>query len=276
VSDEPEIDLSDQEIPENALAANEAIITQPGFIAFNEQTAFQSTIKDVVEPNWRELLAFMDAPGADPMLALELIQNVRPPAIRNQYKAVLNQRLHNYIASAFTLRDHSYTILHNGTSPVAADHKQRVAEMMKDLRMPFVQDLRNYMLHDYLPIVAHRVEVTNLNQPNMGMTAEHILSVPELRKSDAWSEKSQEFLATCGDTIDLRPLIHDHGAKVLKCNTELLNDLIRANEEHLRALDPLVVRANMALTGLSHQAAEELTRQITLQRGGDVPGTSDS
>lgn len=268
MSNGDEIDLSDQEIPEELRLANEAVVGHPGFIGYIENSMFLATIKDVVEPNWREVLAHMDRPGADPMLALELIQNMRPPVIREQYKAALNRHLHNYIASAFTLRDHSYTIRHDGTSAVAVKHKERVKEMLQDLRMPFVQDLRNYMLYDYLPIVAHLVEVTNVNQPNMAMTAQHLLSVPTLLKSTKWSDPSKEFLASCDDTIDLRPLIHDHGAKLLKCNTELFNDLEAANQSNLRELNGLVTRANMALTGLSHQQAEELTRQMTIARGG--------
>jgi len=56
---------------------------------------FLATIKDVVEPNWREVLAHMDKPGTDAMLALELIQNLRPPVISRSIPSCLDRHLHN-------------------------------------------------------------------------------------------------------------------------------------------------------------------------------------
>lgn len=93
--------------PADALREVEARIAEhPGYRNYAQASALLATIKHVVEPNWRELLAVLDAPNSNTALAMELVQNVREPQVRDRYRATLDQKLHNYLASAFTLVDH--------------------------------------------------------------------------------------------------------------------------------------------------------------------------
>jgi hypothetical protein len=258
---------------EGALRDVEARIAEhPGYIAFQEHAALQDMINHVVEPNWRQLLAVLDAPAANPVLALELIQNMRPAAVREKYTAELSRALHNYLASAFTLIDHVRRIMRNRNDEVATKHHERLDALPDVLELPFVKNLRNYTLHQTLPVVRHELEITHPNHQAMTMDSRIQLDVVSLLKWKGWSAASKRFLAQCGDHVDLRPVIQKHGEAVLTLNAHLLNDLLEANKADLADLNRLVLERNAVLLGGDIERAERVTDAWTRRRTGEQVG----
>jgi hypothetical protein len=51
-------------------------------------------------------MQLLDEASTNEELAVELIQNARPPIVRERFHAVATQRLHNYLASAQSLVEH--------------------------------------------------------------------------------------------------------------------------------------------------------------------------
>jgi hypothetical protein len=248
-------------------------ITQhPAYKEHGETESLARTINTVFVPNWRELLGLLNQATNDVALAVELIQNMYRPDVRNQFHAQTAQRLHNYTASTMTLVDHVRRIMRGRTGPIAEAFEERKRELLSHPEVPFMQDLRNFTLHRSLPILAHRLSVTNVNAPGQTMDSEVELSVTSLREWDRWTSPSLSFLAQCGEVVVLRPVVQEHGERVLTFNNWLHDELSMANAAGLDELNKLVAARNAALAGTDLPEAERLTQEWTTRR--DTPRPS--
>jgi len=141
-----------------------------GYQEYRLCLAFQRSLNSVFVPNWRELLGLLEQASKDPVLALELIQNVRPPVVREQFHALVTQRLHNYVAGTMTLVEHSRRIMRDRRGPLRDELTTKLAEILLNQEIPFVQDLRNFMLHRSLPFLAHTLSMNEVNTGSPSMT----------------------------------------------------------------------------------------------------------
>ncbi len=264
--------MDDETLDKDLRAIESRIARHPGYLNYAQATTLLATIKHVVEPNWRELLAVLDAPNATPMLALELVQNVRKPVIRDKFRATLDQKLHNYLASAFTLVDHVRRIVEARNDEPVEKMLAAKPELLANPEVPFMQDLRNFTLHRTLPVTSSRVNVTAPNQADMKMESFIELSVPSLLEWKKWTSASKAFLADQGDAVNLRPVAAKHGELILTFNTVFFNNLEAANAAHLDGLNELMTQRNALLIGGSIEDATRLTDAWTRRRSGeDVP-----
>src|ERR1700678_3235248 len=87
--------------------AERRIERHPGYQEYLLCLAFERSLTAVFIPNWKELLVLLDQVATDPSLALEMVQNVRPPDVREKFQSDTTQRLHNYVAGTMTLVEHS-------------------------------------------------------------------------------------------------------------------------------------------------------------------------
>lgn len=96
----------DEERLEAIEASQRALRDHPGQERLRDLEALWISIDQVMMPNLGELVALLRQPATDPNLFDELIQNVRPPVVRERYGGELTRRLSNYVASALALVDH--------------------------------------------------------------------------------------------------------------------------------------------------------------------------
>lgn len=139
------------------------------------------------------------------------------------------QKLHNYAAATMTLVDHSRRLTRDRLSPAANDHRRRKSEVLANAELPFVQDLRNFMLHRTLPSLGHSVSIQNANLRSQTMVSEFQLSCLDLLEWDGWTAASCSFLEDHGPTLNLRPVIFRHGSLVADLNGSLLAALMSEN-----------------------------------------------
>ena len=97
-------------------------------------------------PNWREILALLDRAANDGALAMELVQNVRAPTVREQFRAQTIQRLHNYVAGTATLIDHSRRLMKGRSGTIVSEFETMKTSLEQNPEVPFVKDLRNFTL----------------------------------------------------------------------------------------------------------------------------------
>jgi hypothetical protein len=253
---------------EQLLAAQRRVFEHPGYQEYRLCLAFQRSINAVFVQNLSELLALLERASTDSKLAFELIQNVRPPHIREKFHADTTQRLHNYVAGTMTLVDHSRRIMRRRTGQVAEEFEQRKIELLKNPEVGFIQDLRNFLLHRTLPFFAHTLSMANVNTPQQTMTSEVELSVVELTEWDRWSSSSRRYLESLGEVVTLRPLIKHHGHLIVEINNWLHDALAIANRDSLAEVNRLVVERNAVLTGSDFAQAEGLTQHWSDLRAG--------
>src|SRR5262245_57179046 len=155
---------------------------------------------DVANRNFAGVMDLMKTPEENVDLAIELFQNVRVPDARDEYFAQLDQQLHNYLASAAALVDHSRRLVDKyAGSDFAMDYERRKNAVISQPVADFIRCLRNYMLHYQLPFVGHTVE---FDETGTCVTFE--LSTATLREFDNWTRQSPSYIEQAGDAVDLR------------------------------------------------------------------------
>ncbi|HEY3947357.1 MAG TPA: hypothetical protein VGL78_19180 [Solirubrobacteraceae bacterium] len=89
---------------------------------------------------------------------MKLIPGVDDKA-REELLAEVTQRLHNYVAGTMTLVDHSRRLLRGRSGAVVDEFGAKLASVVENPEILFVRDLRNFMLHGSLPLIAHRLRL---------------------------------------------------------------------------------------------------------------------
>ena len=118
--------------------AERRIFEHPGYLELVRCETLRRTLTAVFVPNWQELLALLDRAATDVGLALELIQNVHRPDVRERFEAATVQRLHNYVAGTMTLVDHTRRIMRARSGAIPDEFAKRKALLLANPEVPFV------------------------------------------------------------------------------------------------------------------------------------------
>lgn len=240
-----------------------AIAAHPGYQEYVKLQALERSIADVFIPNRDLLLSLLEGATTKWELAFELIQNVRASAVRDRFYSMLTRYLHNYLASAASLRDHVRYLMGGRGGPISEEFERRKVEVLQHPEVPFVFDLRNFALHRKLPFFAHTLSMTNVNKPDQKMESEVQLNVAELLEWDGWSPTAGRYLRELGkdEAVSVRPVMRLHAELVLGLNVWLHQELGEANASALDEVNELVVSGNAILTGGDLEEARRLAHR---------------
>jgi hypothetical protein len=193
----------------------EEMAEHPGLLILRAWKGLQRMLQ-VHDANGMDLQSILVRLREDPELAVEMFQNTRPPVIREQVEAAIDQRLHNYVASAVSLVDHSRRLLrrYEGTR-LWAEYGRRRGAISAGGASLLIRGLRNYALHRELPFVGGTVTLS----AESGASATMLLNSESLLEWDKWEAAARRFIENSGDTIDLHALVVEH--------TQLVDDLYR-------------------------------------------------
>jgi hypothetical protein len=245
-------------------AAQQRIIDHPGYKEKQLCDGLARTVYAVVVPNRDDLLALLDRAASDANLAVELFQNVRRPVVRTRFEGAVMRALHNYVASASALVEHTRRIMRERSGPIVDEFERKKRDVIAHPEVPFIHNLRNYVLHHSLPFIGHEVRL----QPQSGVlaTSEIQLSVRQLTAWDGWSTPARRFVESQGEVLVLRPVIAIHAELTVELNLWLYEQLAAANEPALSEVNRLVVERNAILSGTDLEEATRVTEEWTKRR----------
>lgn len=124
----------------------------------------------------------------------------------------INRRVHNFLAGAKTLIDHTRAFMnefYEGT-PLRAEYEAQKDILAADELCRFVGDLRNYSLHRDLPVHILRHSYDRRN----GVVVSVEITKSRLEEWGGWSAPGKRFLANAGAVIDPLALIDAYSAKI--------------------------------------------------------------
>jgi hypothetical protein len=164
---------------------------------------------DVHDRNARELGGLLDAVASSDEIAVEMFQNTRPPDVREEIEARIDQRLHNYVASSGALVDHTRRMLakYEGTA-LSDEYEIRKEEIARTGPARFMKDLRNYTLHRELPFLGNIVSLAT--DEGDRWVAEIRLSAALLLEWDGWSRPARSLIEASDGAITLRHVVREH------------------------------------------------------------------
>jgi hypothetical protein len=261
--------LSENERSAELEAAQQRIVNHPGYREKQLYDGLARSVYAVFMPNRNDLIALLDRAASDGNLAVELFQNVWRPNVRIQFEGAVMRALLNYVASAMALVEHSRRIMRGRSGPIVEEFERRKRDVTSNLEVPFIHNLRNYVLHHSLPFIGHEVRL----QPQPGVVAagEIRLSVQQLTAWEGWSAQARQFIASQGEALVLRPAVELHAELVAGLNLWLYEQLSAANAPALAQTNRLVDERNAILGGTDIEETRRISEAWTKRRESPRP-----
>lgn len=170
--------------------------------------------------------------------ALELHQNADAAVtmhmggdrdLTHQFHREIARLLHNYLAGAMTLVDHTRVFVDKNYehTSLRKEFKTRVDKAFANNPLTrFVQDLRNYMIHRGPPPVNLSVSLKKGENGILDATSQVGIKVSDLLEWKGWKAEAKTYLAAAGDVIDIYEIERDYTYIITSFHDEL-NELIR-------------------------------------------------
>jgi len=162
---------------------------------------------DVHHGNRQELVSVLDSLD-NPRVAIEMVQNVAPPHVRDRVEAELDRSLFNYLSSHYSLTDQAKKLAHlHPHSNLERRLEKRLTGLRDEGDLAFVNGLRNYTTHHTLPFLGHSVSIKGQHGP-VEYTAS--LNAEELLVYREWSGPAKDFLRASNPGVDVRMALRRH------------------------------------------------------------------
>jgi hypothetical protein len=200
----------------------------------------------VQKRNAEELLAILQAPANDFGIAMEMVQNVHRPDVRDAVNAQIDQRLHNYVASSVSLIDQTRRIAKRYEGDhFHVEYCARRDALATEPVVGFVRDLRNFALHRALPFAGHTV-----SWKGEGDFASKVeLWTADLKSWDGWKAAAKTYLSTSGESVDLLEAITAHVVSFDAMWSWFFLQYQGLHRTDVVAYDELVSESNWLLSG---------------------------
>lgn len=111
----------------------------------------------------------------------------------DQFQANISRSLHNFLAGAKSLVDHSRNFMNEvyADQPILVEYQKRIRQEMSGSGVvQFVHDLRNYTLHKGIPVVREQLEIRPNEQPTFFVS----LDLARMRTWGRWSPTALDFI----------------------------------------------------------------------------------
>ena len=224
----------------------------PGFLARAKWDLLKRAYSIWVS-NSNELHAILSAVETSEELKVELIQNVRAPTVRLAFFAELDQRLHNMVASAVSLVDHTRVLRKHYPSTEFADMFEKENRKVADApESAFIRKLRNYLLHN-----GHAPFTSSATLPVPGGPSNTIdmklrLSSSALLAAYDWDLASRTFIENQPEDIDLMAVVTTYSSAMQALYGWTFDQYEVLHHADVDEMNALIKEINLTMTGGAH------------------------
>lgn len=139
----------------------------------------------------------------------------------DQLHREINRKIHNFVASAMTLVEHTRNFMrefYSETNILKDFENQIKSELSQDTLIKFIQDLRNYMVHNGLPPTQMFMEFKNhMDGSGAGITTTGVrIRTDKLLEWSRWTNSAKEYLQSIGEFIDIYTMTTEYHSKILE------------------------------------------------------------
>jgi len=209
-------------------------------VKFINKMHTHSFSQNIFHGNLREIKEALDlVENID--IGIKLMSQEHRDAGNQVYKEV-NRLFHNFLSSAKTLIEHTRifmdTHFKNSSVHKAYTHKVKM-EFAQDELSRFIQDLRNYMLHQGLPHNEMSLKFDNKDQNNPHIESTISLNIEKLNEWNRWSSGSKKYLQKQNENLKLSILVEEYSKKIIGLHEWLEEELYKYYEDDLKELETL-------------------------------------
>jgi hypothetical protein len=214
------------------------ILEHPGRAATDRWRSLQR-IHKVLQANELEMLQLIDAVQSDENLASELMRNVGQTGAQDAYFDELIRRSHNYLSALKMLVDHTRNLMrHYSDGAVATEYARRIRAIVEAGRGPFLQKLRDYLIHYQIPPFA--LEISFFNDGPMTFTV--ALERDAALEYKDWPANAKKYLRLQPEKINFRDEITSYAADLEDTYRWLYSCFTQLHDEDVTAYNELIVK----------------------------------
>lgn len=174
-------------------------------------------------------------------IGIKLMSQEHKEAGTQVYKEV-NRLFHNFLSSAKTLIEHTRIFMdtHFKNTNVNTEYTHKIKmEFSQDELSRFIQDLRNYMLHQGLPHNQMSFKIDNKDPDNQEIESTISLDIEKLIEWSRWSSGSKKYLNKQNQNLKLSVLVEEYSQKIISLNEWLEKALYDYHNKELKELEEL-------------------------------------
>ncbi|WP_202744873.1 hypothetical protein [Acinetobacter pittii] len=181
----------------------------------------------------------------DPNEGLDLMMAENRDA-GNQTHREVTRLVHNFVASAKTLVEHTRNFMkeHYQNTSIYNKYIEKIKlDFGNEPVIKFVEDLRNFLLHNGLPPTEMYLEFKsnpNTSNGDGAMKTGIRLKTKELLKWKGWTALAKRYLENSNDFIDIHNFASDYEKKVINFHNWLNNELNSFHSNDLTEYNKLV------------------------------------
>jgi hypothetical protein len=204
---------------------------------FEELTARKAALREL--PGWR--VAHSEPPRVLELWAVDNRENF------DLFLEEVIRLLHNFVAAARSLRDHSLRVKRkllprSNTDRLAEEYEARSVSTFDEPLPRFVQDLRHYVLHVRLPIPSGHASGRRVGDPDRApaefeFESRIVLHPSDLLEWQEWKSASRAFIDSAGDHISIEEVVSEYAALVKVFQSWFRGALSRRHREPLAELE---------------------------------------
>jgi hypothetical protein len=196
----------------------------------------------VFEKNYEELVEGLNR-LANPNFLLELFESGE----QDKFDAIsfeLSRLLHNFLAGASTLVDHTRRFVdeaYSDTDFMDQYEARKESELAQSPVVQFIRGLRNYTVHRALPLTTTKVNFQRVESGKVKVASSLTLDVNRLReKRKDWQTKGRQYLDALPDEVEVIAVVSEYREVIRRFYLWFLErhqELHREEFEELRALE---------------------------------------
>lgn len=209
----------------------------------------------VFDKNYRDLKLAIDAFSQPERISLLFDEN--------ESQIILNHMvrfLHNYLASAKTLVDHTRLLIrdwYQGTDFYKEYVKEIEYRFADNKSSSFIEDLRNFALHYSLPVTGLQLSVRT--DPETKQQIERVMFFINKSSLSKWSRwaKGKQYLNEAPEQIIIEELVDQYYSQVLDFHIWMHRRLEEFHADELNWLHEMTERVNKLLKNVGEQRTDE-------------------
>ena len=193
------------------------IRSSPGAV-FIDRSHARSFSMNIFQNNANELIA-ATRQVSDPDQGLRLMSEANREAGRQVHREI-SRLVHNFVAGSMSLVDHTRVFVTKNyeNTAFASLYNARVKDVFANEPIAkFIQDLRNYMLHNGLPDSEMFVHFDNRSDSENGgqLTTGVRFATEPLKNWDRWTAPARTYIEASGQYVDIQVFAEAYLKKVL-------------------------------------------------------------
>jgi hypothetical protein len=228
--------VSDTTTLDDLLARKAALRGLPGWRVRAELLALERSLR-VFTGNADELMTFLGNHQEPPAVLQLWAVNNREGFDR--FLDEIDRMLHNFVAAAMSLKDHSTRVRRkllagHPADTLAAEHEQRIIETFGTAPLSqFVKQLRNYTTHRKLPIVTGHLSAV----AGESFESRIVLHPSDLLGWRKWGSAARRYLEDAGDEIVVDDLVATYSEVVGSFHNWFYGALVKRHKGVIEALE---------------------------------------